>query len=139
MLRVLILCLLPLPAFAWTFSPVPICTLDHAGSTASIQVTYDPNTTLYSMHVDRAGGWPEARTLSVTFAGAATFTITTTRHQIAGQRVSVTDRGFGNVLSGLAAGGTATVVLGDVAEVFDLTGAAPQVARFDACPTEGLA
>ncbi|MEM7490850.1 MAG: excinuclease ABC subunit B [Pseudomonadota bacterium] len=136
---ILALCLLAAPAGAWTFTPVPICTLDHAGPEGSAQVTFDPATGLYTIHLTRPGGWPPAPVFSIRFEGAAPLTISTDRHRTEGDRLTVTDRGFGNVLAGLEFNGTATAILGATTLSLDLAGAAAAVRAFRDCPGEGLA
>ncbi len=128
-----LLCLLPTALPAWEFSPAPICTLTRTEPAGTMTVTFDPMTGLYALHVRRAGGWPDAPRFSIRFSG--TTTITTDRHRVDGDRLTVTDRGFGNVLSGLAAGGRAIATSGDVTVSLDLTDAADPVAAFRTCPS----
>ena len=63
------------------------------------------------------------------------FTITTDRHVLSedARALTVTDRGFGNVLTGLARNETATIFTGPAALTVSLVGAAPEVADFAAC------
>ncbi|UWQ16643.1 excinuclease ABC subunit B [Jannaschia sp. M317] len=137
MLRYLIFLLLPAQAFAWTFTATPICTLQHDDKGIVTTVTFEPASGVYALHLDRAEGWPPAPFLAIRFDGVD-LTISTTRHRITGPRLTVTDRGFGNVLSGIEGGGRALVALGDLVVPIDLTDAAPEVALFRACPQAGL-
>ena len=126
-----LLCLSASPVSAWEFSPTPICTLSHVEGGADVTVTYDAVSAFYAITVERPGGWPDAPVFSIRFSGAPT--ISTQRHQLKGNALSVTDTGFGNVLGGLAGGGVATAFT-DVAEVsFSLAGAAGPVDAFRAC------
>jgi hypothetical protein len=69
------------------------------------------------------------------FDGPRGNTITTDQHVISGggATVTVTDRGFGNVLNGLEYNRIATALLGDRAVAVSLDGAAPAVREFRAC------
>lgn len=118
------------PLSAWEFDPVPICTLRNTSDPA-VEVTYDGQ--LYAIHLTRVGGWPDAPLFAIRFDGPAGMTITTNRHVISGTTLTVTDRGFGNVLSGLEFNRTATALIGDVAVPIDLDGAAGPVQAFRNC------
>ncbi|MEM7644123.1 MAG: excinuclease ABC subunit B [Pseudomonadota bacterium] len=135
----LLLGLWPLPAWAWTFSPLPICTLEQATETGTTRVTFDPSTGIYAIALTRPDGWPPAPVFSIRFEGGAPLTISTPRHVIDGATLTVTDRGFGNVLAGLEFNATATAILGETIFPMDLTGAAEPVRAFRACPAAGLA
>ena len=124
-----ILCLAASPLWAWTFTPQPICTLANDGS-LQVTVTYDG--ALYAIHITRPGGWPDAPVFSLRFAPNGP-TISTTRHSVTGDRLTVTDKGFGNVLDGLQFNGTATAMLGETNQPIDLQGAADPVAAFRNC------
>ncbi|WP_220749441.1 excinuclease ABC subunit B [Jannaschia pagri] len=117
---------------------MPICTLAHVEPSALVMVTYDPDTRLYALHMERAGGWPEAEVFALRFEDGAALTISTDRHVVEGTRLTVIDRGFGNVLRGLEANTKAVAVLGDLSVEVSLTDAAPAVAAFRDCPAEGL-
>lgn len=131
-----LLCLVPVPAFAWTFSPLPVCTIE--STDGAVRVTFDPATGLYAIALMRPEGWPPAPVFAIRFEGLAARTISTDRHVVAGATLTVTDRGFGNVLTGLEFNATATAVLGDDLLRIDLTGAGPAVRAFRACPADGL-
>jgi hypothetical protein len=125
------LLLLTSPASAWEFSPSPICTLRHAQPDIAVEVTYDG--ALYAIHLTRPGRpWPEAPVFAIGFAPFGP-TISTPRHQVDGDRLTVTDTGFGNVLRGLEGNAQAVAMLGSVQAGIDLSGAAPEVAEFRAC------
>ena len=72
---------------------------------------------------------------AIRFDGPRGLTISTDRHVILddGATLTVTDRGFGNVLNGLEFNDTATALLGDRAVAFALDGAGPAVRAFRAC------
>lgn len=61
--------------------------------------------------------------------------ISTNRHTLSNDdaTLTVTDRGFGNVLDGLEFNETATALLGEQAVVLSLEGAASAVQAFRAC------
>ncbi len=131
-----LLCLLPVSAFAWTFSPLPVCTIESTDGAA--RVTFDPATGLYAIALTRPEGWPPAPVFAIRFEGLAARTISTDRHVVEGATLTVTDRGFGNVLTGLEFNATATAVLGEDLLRIDLTDAGPAVRAFRACPADGL-
>jgi len=118
-------------AHAWEFSPTPICTLSHTEAQADVAVTYDPLTRLYAIDITTPQGWPDAPAFSIQFSRAAT--ISTNRHSVTGNTLRVADVGFGNVLDGIAAGGTATAFTQTAATRFALDGAAEPVQRFRDC------
>ena len=132
---IMILALAALPAHAWEYSPTPICTLAHSEGGAEMVVTYDPGTQLYAIDVTSADGWPNAPSFSVRFDGARPNVISTTRHQVDGATLRVTDSGFGNVLDGLEFNSTATAFTQTAAVTVSLDGAAPEVRKFRACAT----
>lgn len=113
---------------------MPICTLSHTADRLEIAVTYDPDSRIYAIRLTHPDGWPAAAVFAIRFDGPAPLTISTDRHRIEGQTLSVTDTGFGNVLNGIALNREATALLGDRAVPFDLTGAAEPVAAFRRCP-----
>lgn len=131
-----------LPAAAWDFTPLPVCTLTHATATATVRLTHDPaQPEPYAIAVTRAAGWPAGAVFAIRFDGGRALTIQTTRHVLSdgGRRLTVTDRGFGNVLDGLEFNATATALTGPAAEVLDLDGAAEPVRAFRACATAPVA
>jgi hypothetical protein len=130
-------------AAAWEFSPTPVCTLSHDGTSADVTVTYDPRLDLpYTILLARPGTrWPAAPTFALHFDGPRGLTISTDRHQLSnrGTTLSVSDGGFGNVLNGLAFSDTATAILGPETVPISLVDAAAPVAAFRACTTAGIA
>lgn len=124
------------PAAAWDFSPTPVCTLFHDTGTGRIEVTHDPRQAEpYAVEVTNTTPWPGGPVFALRFDGPRALTITTDRHSLSsgGTALTVTDRGFGNVLNGLEFNTTATALLGDIALPFPLDGAAPHVQAFRAC------
>lgn len=135
-LAVLLLAL-PLPAAAWDFTPVPVCTIAHDTATARWTVTYDPSTGIYAIAITRTDGiWPDAPLFGIRFDGPGALTITTDRQTLTngGTTLTVTDRGFGNVLAGLERNATATATTGTTSETVALGGVAAAVAAFRDCP-----
>lgn len=133
----LTLALLPLaaPAAAWEFSPLPVCTL----SAPQVTVTYDAALPEYAITLTLpAGDWPTGTNFAIRFDGDRPLTIGTDRHVIDGNRLTVRDRGFGNVLDGLQFNTTALAIAGDQVLVIPLGDAAPAVAQFRDCPGDAL-
>jgi hypothetical protein len=148
MLRVLALSMSLLaaaPAPAWEARVGTICELVHAEEDGDVRVTYDPRGPEYAITIRRStGAWPTGPVFVIRFDGGRPITIQTDRHALSegGAALTVTDRGFGNVLDGLQYNETATAYLGDVALPFALTGpepAAPAVEEFRRCTEGGLA
>ena len=131
----LALILLAAPAQAWEFTPGLPCLLTHETEEARIELTYDPTRPLYTITLTRAEPWTEAPAFQMRFDGPQPRIIGTDRHRLSnGNRsLTVTDRGFGNVLDGLQFNRSATALTGDVALDIPLAGAAGPVAAFRAC------
>lgn len=123
------------PALAWEFQVDRLCKLVHDGAAGSVLVTYDPTVPEYAIAISRDGSWRDKPVFAMRFDGPRGNTISTDRHAISedGATLTVTDRGFGNVLNGLEYNRTATALLGDEAVAFSLDGAAPAVRAFRAC------
>ena len=132
------LMLMATPAAAWEFTPGLPCLLNYADDTIAVELTHDPTQPQFSITLTRTTPWPKADVFSLRFNGPAQLTISTTRHVLSNQDLSLTviDRGFGNVLTGLAANQTATALLGTVAAEFSLSGAREPVADFAACSVD---
>ncbi len=126
------------PVHAWEFSAAPICTLTHSEPGAEVRLTYDPRGPLYTITLT-GPDWPSDEVFAIRFDGPRPLTITTNRQQIEGPALTVTDRGFGNVLNGLEFNQTATAILGDTALPISLTDAAEPVRAFRACVSAPLA
>ncbi|WP_415922021.1 hypothetical protein [Tateyamaria sp. SN6-1] len=129
----ILLALMSGPVYAWEFTPTPRCTLFHAEEGAEVAVTYDHATALYAISVTTEQGWPAAPAFSIRFDGPAPNTISTTRHGVRGQTLTVTDAGFGNVLDGIEFNRTATAFTQTAAVTVSLDGAAEPVQAFRAC------
>jgi len=129
------------PAGAWEFTPLPVCTLSEDGP-VPVVVTYDPRQAEpYAITVTAGEPWPEAAIFALRFEGPRGLTISTPRHSLSddGLSLTVTDRGFGNVLDGLEFNVAATALLGDAALRFSLDGAAGPVRAFRECATAPVA
>lgn len=136
MIRALaILLLAAAPAFAWEANSGRICALTHQSEAGQVRVTYDPAIGEYAIAITPGLAWVPAPVFAIRFDGPRDLTITTTRHVISGDgtTLTVTDRGFGNVLDGLEFNDTATALLGDQEVVFALDEAGPAVREFRAC------
>lgn len=126
------------PAAAWQAgTDGALCTLTHAEAGLDIHLTHDPGPPLWTITITAPAPWPEAAIFSIAFLGGAEITISTDRHSLSpdGLSLTVTDRGFGNVLAGLSGNTTAHFRLGDAEWTASLAGAAPEVAAFAACNT----
>lgn len=137
-MRTLILLLLTaLPASAWQATLGPVCTLEHETETAQIRLTYDPAQPLYTIAITRKGAaWPTAPAFEMEFLGPAPLRIGTDRQALSdgGRTLTVSDRGFGNVLNGLQFNAQARAISGGVTETIPLAGAAAPVQAFRDCP-----
>jgi len=130
------------PATAWEFTATPVCTLSHDAGGSAWEVTYDPGPGLYAIAITLSEGvWPEAAVFSIGFEGGRSLIISTDRHVLSegGGTLTVTDRGFGNVLDGLEFNAAARAFTGDGEAIAELEGAAPEVQAFRACILGGLA
>ena len=125
--------LLATPAAAWEFTPGPICVLSHSEGDVEVTLTHDPVAPEFSITLSRGAPWPAGDVFSIAFARGPT--ISTNRHELGdgGRSLTVRDRGFGNVILGLLAGGTATAFIGETAVAFSLDGAAEPTADYAAC------
>lgn len=117
-------------ADAWEFSPSPICTVTDNGSDTDLELTYDG--ALYTLKLTLPEGWANAEIFAIRFAPNGPF-IQTTRHQITGKTLSVSDTGFGNVLTGLQNNVTAQAILGETIYEIALDGAFDPVEQFKNC------
>ena len=131
----LFLTLLTTSAQAWEFTPGLPCRLNHETSQARVELTYDPTRPVYTITITRTEAWPDAPVFGMRFDGPQGRAIGTSRHVLGegGTSLTVTDRGFGNVLDGLQYNHTATAMAGDASVSFALDGAAEPVAAFRAC------
>lgn len=123
------------PAEAWDFTPGLPCILSHSSNGSQVELTYDPRVPVYTISVTRTAPWPDAPVFSMRFSGTAALEIFTDRHVLSNdaRRVTVTDRGFGNVLDGLQFNDTAVANIGTVTVEIPLAGAAEPVAAFRLC------
>lgn len=122
-------------AQAWEFTPGLPCVVTHRTPTSEIELTFDPNVPLYSITIMRDTPWPQAAIFAMRFEGPNGLSISSNRQQFSADRraLTVTDRGFGNVLDGLQYNDRAIAALGDVEVAFPLEEAADAVAAFRQC------
>ena len=123
------------PAMAWEARSGAVCELTHDGAMAQVRVTFDPVIAEYAIAISPDEPWDAGRVFAIRFDGPRSLTISTDRHVIGdgGGTLTVTDRGFGNVLDGLEFNDTATALLGDREVAVALDGAAPAVQAFRVC------
>ena len=137
MLRVILpilILIIPLPALAWQAGRTgAICTLSDASG--DVVLTHDPSGPVYTITVRRDDAWPVAAVFGITFLGQDGLTITTDRHVLSddGRAITVTDRGFGNLLAGMRGNDSATIFAGPVSKTVSLAGAGPAVDAFEDC------
>lgn len=138
-MRILFALMLATPAAAWEFSVENgTCRLAHTEAQAQALVTYTPAEGLYAITLTGPEAWTPFPFFAIQFDGARPLTITTDRQTYAGPALTVTDRGFGNVLDGLAFNQSAIAQLGPQSMAFSLEGAAPEVAKFRDCTEAAL-
>ncbi|AEI95472.1 MULTISPECIES: hypothetical protein [Roseobacter] len=123
---------------AWEFTPGQPCLLNHEARGTEVALTYDPTAPLYTISITTDAPWPQAPVFSMRFDGPSGLMISTDRQTLSADRrtLTVTDRGFANVLDGLQFNDTATATSGTVAVRFSLSGAAQPVADFRLCRAE---
>lgn len=124
------------PARAWEAGvDGGLCTLTHSEGDISVRLTFDPSVPLYTITLTASDPWPVAPEFAMQFDGAQPLTIRTDQHVLSPDRrsLSVSDRGFGNVLDGLQFNATAQGLSGPASVAVSLDGAAPEVAAFRAC------
>jgi hypothetical protein len=141
-MRTVLALLLASSAAAWEFSASPICTLTDTSDAGTMTVTYDPEITEYTITVTLADDkWPAAETFGMAFASDKPINIQTDRYVLSAdsRSLTVTDRGFGNVLNGLEFNTRAYAILGDTTVGFSLDGIDPAIQAFRACPADNLA
>jgi hypothetical protein len=124
-------------ALAWEAGSGRLCELNHQGEAVSVRLTYDPAMRQYTIAITPDRPWSPGPLFTLRFDGPRGKTISTSRHVLSrgGATLSVTDRGFGNVLDGLEFNSTATARLGEHRVAFALDGAGPAVRAFRACAT----
>jgi hypothetical protein len=129
------------PAAAWEFTAVPVCTLTQDTGEAQVAVTYDPREAEpYAIAVTLgAGTWGDGPVFGIRFDGDRPLVITTDRHTVSGggATLTVTDRGFGNVLDGIEFNAMATAASPTRAVAIPLDGAAEPMRAFRACVDGG--
>lgn len=128
-------------AQAWEFTPGLPCRLSHDTPEVRVELTFDPRQPLYTITLTRPAPWPDAPELSMIYQGPFGRTISTDRHVLGdgGRSLTVTDRGFGNVLAGLMQDQSFTVATGGTSITVPLAGAAAPAAAFASCrPTAGV-
>ncbi|ABG30897.1 hypothetical protein CEP88_16220 [Roseobacter denitrificans] len=120
---------------AWEFTPGLPCLLNHEEGGAAVALTYDPTAPLYTISITTAEPWPVAPNFSMRFDGPSGLMISTDRQTFSADRrtLTVTDRGFGNVLNGLQFNESATATLGAATVRFSLSDAAEPVSDFRQC------
>jgi len=101
-LSLLSMAAMPSTAAAWEFTPGLPCLLTHGEQELDIELTHDPLAPLYTITLRRAQPWPDGQVFSIAFEGGVT--ISTNRQVISegGRALTVSDRGFGNVIVGFA-------------------------------------
>lgn len=122
-------------AKAWEFTPGIPCLLTGQNPSATVELTYDPTAPLYTISITRSVAWPPDAVFSIRFEGPNPLTISTNRHRLSGdkRRLTVTDRGFGNVLNGMQFNNRMVAIVGALQVEMSLQEASGPVASFRAC------
>lgn len=114
-----------------------VCTLAHTTESAEVVVRHDPRVALpYAIQIRRTDTvWRAAPQFYIRFDGPGALTISSNRYTLSDDAkvLEVTDRGFGNVLAGLALNQMAVAVLGDQKLLIPLIGAREHVEAFQDC------
>ncbi|MEX3014177.1 hypothetical protein [Gymnodinialimonas hymeniacidonis] len=124
------------PSLAWEAGVEgTLCTLTHAEDGIDVRLTFDPSGPLYTITLTTPEPWPEESRFGMAFYGPQPNMIMTDAHELSEDRRSITvsDRGFGNVLDGLQFNEGATGFTGLAVAAMSLEGAAPAVEAFRAC------
>lgn len=133
------ICMLAIgPAFGWEAGVEGrLCTLSHSDENGDVRLTFDPSIPLYTITLTAPDPWPVAPFFSMVFDGGSPNIIRTERHVLSPDRysLSVSDRGFGNVLDGLQFNATASGISGPAVVTLSLEGAADEVSAFRNCGT----
>lgn len=137
-MRSLVFIILATPAAAWEAGREgSVCLLMHSMENAEVVVSHDATKAVpYTIDLILENGWQAGAVFAIRFDGPLPLTITTDRHSVSGETLSVTDTGFGNVLNGIAGNQVAIAMSGETALVIPLTGAAPEVEAFKACASK---
>ncbi|MEL7203283.1 MAG: excinuclease ABC subunit B [Pseudomonadota bacterium] len=135
MRAVALILLLSTPAAAWEASrDGPVCLLTQTTEDVTVTVSHDITKDVpYAIDLTRTGGWTPGPLFAIRFDGLGPRTITTDRHMVDNDTLTVTDTGFGNVLDGIAQNFVALASTGETAVVIPLEGAAPEVEKFKSC------
>lgn len=137
----LALLLIASPSAAWEFSATPICTLSDSSASGDITVTFDSAITEYTITITLPDDtWPDGRTFRMAFVNDRPINIQTDRFTLSPDRrsLTVTDRGFSNVLDGLEFNSRAYAALGGMTVGFALDGIDPAITTFRDCPADNL-
>lgn len=131
----LALLLMTAAAQAWEFTPGLPCRLSHETPEVRVELTFDPRQPLYTITLSRPDPWPEAPVFTMMYQGPFGRTISTDRHVLGndGRSLTVTDRGFGNLLSGFMQDSAFVATAGAASVTVPLAGAAAPTAAFAAC------
>lgn len=135
------LMLLTTPAAAWEFTPGLPCLLTHDTPGVQVQLTYVPTLPEYTITITTDQSWPRGPEFAMQFEGPFPLSISTNRHVLSrdGKSLTVTDRGFDNVLNGLQFNSSVTASSGGASVTVKLDGAEEQVAAFRLCqPVPGV-
>ena len=121
------------PATAWDFTPGLPCLLTHEEPGLEVLLTHDPTQPLYSITLTRSEPWGAGDVFSIAFDNGPMISTNWQERSADGRALTVTDAGFGNVIAGIVAGGTATAILGDDSVSFSLAGAAEPTLDYARC------
>ena len=132
----LLLCCLASPALGWEVSnDGATCHLLHQMPDGAVHLSYAPVNEEFSITLTRFEPWESDDVFAIKFDETRPIFITTDRHQLTPDRtgLTVTDRGFGNVLDGLQYNEWAIAATGQSVMIIPLTHAADAVQSFREC------
>jgi hypothetical protein len=136
-LLILSLTLIAGSARAWDFAATPLCTLADRTDRQATVLQFDPGADQpWSITMTlQDGTWPAAPGLTMAFLGGQELVIGTDRHILSdgARSVTVRDRGFDNVIAGLAQNQVAIATMGDRVMEIPLAGIAGPLQQFLDC------
>ncbi len=121
---------------AWTFTPSPICTVEHQTELIELELTYNHASGVYALKLTKPElTWDASRKFSMRFEGSKPIFISTTNHEFSSDMKSLiaSDSGFGNVIDGLQFNTLAAAITDNERIFIPLTGAEPKIDAFRNC------
>ena len=123
-------------AFAWNFTPDPICRVTEKQDLLEINLTYDHATEIYAIAFTKSEApWEQGAQFSIRFEGPRPKLIRTNRHEFSadGYTLTASDTGFGNVLDGIQYNTLAAIQTGDERIFIQIHKSFPAMEAFRKC------